>query len=127
MSALSDETRAAHAAAVQFFRDNAGFSYNPKTQTEAQGRKATAIQLAHAESIAAKKGFKFLWSIDRTSDSREFANGSRYDLWACVLVDNIGASIGSLCAIDFGRYGSPYTDNHSRVVQAELALEALLK
>jgi len=111
---------------VDFFFAQAGYSYNPKTQTKLQGRWACARSLAEAERNGSDAGLSFEWEIDPISDSSEFSNKKpAWQLWACCCRDAQGKVQSSLCGIDFGRDGSPWGEPYRRVVEAELASEAL--
>lgn len=109
--------------AKAFFFKYAGWSYDPKTQTNAQGHSDTASKLACAEEWAAKEGYVFEWNQDDITN-REFAdNGDpEYYLW-CVVMRNADSDVvQSLGGVDFGAEGD-YSDPYARVCQAELALE----
>lgn len=109
----------------QFFKEQAGYSYDPKTETQAQGRHRCALSLARAERLAKEKGMDFQWEpCDTTSE--EFSNKRPfYRLWACQ-AHLEGEVVGSLGGIDFGRDVEPWGQPYKRVVEAELALEALI-
>jgi hypothetical protein len=109
---------------VQFFYANAGFSYDPKTETKAQGKMRCARLLANAEKQAARLGFSAEWMHD-TVTSAEFNDNSNYALWYCLLRDGSGKVVESLGGVDFGDGGTPWGNSYRRVVEAELALEAL--
>lgn len=110
----------------QFFLRNAGFSYDPKTETADDGRRRHARDLANAERRGARAELSFGWSIDPDNDSSEWCDEPpAYEQWACVCRDANGIAVASLGGIDFGRDGLPYSDPYRRVVEAELAQEAL--
>lgn len=119
------EIAGAHGADVAFFYEWAGSSYMPGKETEAEGRLRNAQEHATAEALARGLGFAFNWTIDPNGDSREFAKGKRYDLWECVAYNGDGDAVGALCGIDFGRNEAPWGDPYRRVVEAELAMDAL--
>jgi hypothetical protein len=109
----------------QFFYEHAGYSYNPKTETPEQVRRKCARALARAEAKASRLGYSFKWDIDDV-DSSEWSDGKPpYEQWYCIAYDRKGQVIGSLSGIDFGRNGKPWGDPYRRVVEAELALEAV--
>jgi hypothetical protein len=111
--------------AVEFFYEHAGYSYDPKTQTEAEGRREGALALVKAELWAAGEGISFEWSVDEL-DSGEWSDDPEpWQQWVCVARDIDGSVRASLGGIDFGRDGDPYNSPYRRVVQAELALEAM--
>ena len=110
----------------QFFYDNAGFSYDPATETQEQGKQRCAIALANAETKAAQEGIEFVIEPDPDADeswmdgeSQEYQDKWRGKAWQVVLWDadgkNVLASLG-------GCYGDK---KYERVVRAELALEAM--
>lgn len=114
--------------AVAFFQEHAGWSYNPKTETAEQGKLRGAKALAKAERDAASKGLTFEWTdegvrgcigCDCGSDECPCSERTEHECFAVVVYNPDGevvASLGSVC--------SPSRE-YRRVVQAELALEAL--
>ena len=111
----------------KFFYDNAGYSYDPKTQTAEQGKAECARILACAELIAKAIGLQYSWEIDPDIDSSDFDDDPEpWNLWQCLCFDADGHLVASKHGIDFGRFGHPDSDNYSRVVEAELAAEAVL-
>lgn len=114
-----------------FFIANAGYSYDPKTQTPIQGRRECAKQLAFAEKRAHERGCSFSWEIDPNVTSADwisdFKDGGKHrhpwHTWLCVARDENGTAFASLGGIDFGRNGEPWGDPYRRVVEAELACE----
>lgn len=106
----------------QFFYDNAGFSYDPKTQTPEQGKLECAKALADAETLATAHGYSFEWFIDPDITSADFQDDD-YSLWCCQMHNDDGDVVGSLSGIDFGPDGEPWGNDYRRVVEAELALE----
>jgi hypothetical protein len=111
----------------QFFFDHAGYSYDPKTETPEQGRERCercAARLADAEMEGRRKGLSFQWSIDDI-DSTSFTDEKpSWRLYQCVCTDRDGEVLASLGGIDLGRNGD-YSDPYCRVVEAELAMEAI--
>lgn len=109
--------------AEQFFHDNAGFSYDPKTETPEQGKRNTARALARAEAYAKKAGWQFEVEPDPDADESWMDATCRNDhggtAWQVALYDEtrqyVLASLG-------GCYGD---GDYERVVKAELALEAM--
>lgn len=111
---------------VEFFYANAAYSYNPATQTEEEGRRQCAELLADAERRGSDAGLAFEWSIDRDSDSSDWSDDpDPWQVWQCLCRDESGDVVAALAGIDFGRDGDPWGDNYRRVVEAELAAEAL--
>lgn len=109
--------------AVSFFLANAGWGYNPETETPEQGKLRGAIKLAEAEQWAKSQGHTFVWEEDWLVGSHvdEFdAYDSEPEICESATMldsdDNVLASLG--CVDDA-------TDDYRRVVEAELALEAM--
>ena len=130
----------------QFFLKHAGYSDDPQTETRMQGRVRGARALARAEREARDAGLSFQWGVDDTASSDWLddnqdggKNCNPWRTWYCcayaeVPVINTGyyglkrpAPLASLSGIDFGRDGEPWGSPYKRVVEAELALEALDK
>jgi hypothetical protein len=112
--------------AVVFFLENAGFSYNPKTETQEQGKMRCARILAKAERQASERGFFYRWSIDPHNDSSDFDDDHEpWQLWQCSMYNADGRIVNSLHGIDFGRDVEPWGNNYRRVVEAELATDGL--
>jgi hypothetical protein len=124
--------------AQQFFYENAGYSYDPATQTPEQGRAECAAKLAAAEAEARDRGYWFIWDTDSGVMSSDWldanedggANRDPWITWQCAIVEHVPGSgqpriLESIGGVDFGRNGSPGTSDYSRVIQAELALEAI--
>lgn len=108
-----------------FFLKNAGFSYDPKKETPFKGRVRGARSLAEAERRASAEGCTFEWTQDDTTN-REFTDeGAEYPLWHCLMRDAAGKAVGSLGGVDFGEDGAPWGDPYRRVIEAEMACEAL--
>lgn len=123
-AAMFELPRAATLPAVAFFFDKAGRSYNPKTETETQGRMRGAEALAQAEMRARDEGYSFHWIEDTDADRSGVDHES--PLWLCMLRDATGHGVvGSLGGINFGADGEPWGDDYRRVVEAEMALEYL--
>lgn len=93
---------------------------------ERAGHSAAQL-LADAEARACSLGYTFSWSIDPDIDSSSFRpyTEKTYDLWCCLCRDPEGKPASSLGGIDFGADKEPWGDPYCRIVQAELALEAL--
>jgi hypothetical protein len=107
---------------VKFFFDHAGWNYNPKTETKKEGRIRCARSLADAEQLAQSYGLQFRWQDDWAvgDHTREFdykSNPSTCE--SCVCEDGEDNVLASLSCIDDA------DDNYRRVVEAELALEAI--
>jgi hypothetical protein len=106
--------------AVAFFFEHAGYGYGPG-ETPEQGRKRGAVALAKAEQEATARGWAVEWSEDPDGwDSLgDIDPETVKEILSAVLKDENGEVLASLGGIvDPDRaYG--------RVVEAELALEAL--
>ena len=114
-------------SAYHFFYANAGYSYNPATETRAQGHRRCAKALADAEKQIREAGISFSWEPDHFIDSSEFSDDpDPYTLWICLMHDSEGSTVGALCGIDFGRDGQPWENPYRRVIEAELMLEHII-
>ncbi len=103
--------------AYLFFLRNAGYSYDPKTETKQAGRSRCARQLAKAERDAAALGFTFEWQEDDIFASHGHdEHPNTCEVCFCLDGDKVLASLG--CIDDATR-------EYRRVIEAELALEAL--
>lgn len=112
--------------AFQFFYLHAGYSYVAASETELQGRRRCAKELVAAEAAARDAGYSFAWSVDPCADSSDHSEEAPpYALWVCTARDGQGKIAGSVGAVDFGRDGEPWGQPYRRVVEAELAMEAL--
>lgn len=118
-------TNSAINTAVLFFETHAGTSYMPGKETKEQGQRRSALALARAEKIAQRKGFYAQWIIDNLDSSEWSDERPAWRQYVCLLFNAHKECIGSLCGIDFGRNGSPLGDPYARVIEAELALEAM--
>ncbi len=113
------------ADSVRFFYNESGYSYNPKTETREQGRMRGAKALAKAEAHAKDVGYIFEWGYDDVDSSEWSDETPPYAQWICIVRDANGEVLASLGGIDFGRDGEPWGDPYKRVVEAELASEAI--
>lgn len=118
-----------HAAAVDFFYENAGFSYAPDRETEREGRHRCAQALADAEAWGLDNDVVFAWGED------EWENDTQ--LWYCQAYRE-GRVVASVGGIDLGDE-TPYAYGvglnsapcyrrrpaYCRVVEAELAAEVM--
>lgn len=111
--------------AERFFYEQAGYAYDPKTETPEQGRLNGARELARAERYAKDAGWHAEWTHDPTWNGETLCSHvgaekcTPREVLDCVLYDARGVTIASLGAI-----GDPSRD-YARVVEAELASEAL--
>lgn len=108
---------------TNFFYANAGFSYDPKTETADQGKTRCAKRLSVAEAAARDNGVSFEWRIDPEGADSAGEYSSSGPFWYCVAYDSEGTVIGSLGGVDFGKDGKPWGNNYRRVVEAELSYE----
>lgn len=100
----------------QFFYDQAGYSYNPKTETEEQARERCAQHLAQAETFARVNGWHCIWEPDEDS-SADGDFGSPKVREGCILYDAENEVLESLWSI------ADASQDYQRVIEAELALE----
>lgn len=105
-----------------FFYAHAGYSYDLKTETPAQGRARCAKSLARAEAMARNTGLRYVWSVDPDTNASDFCD-TDYPLYQCFLVRGESEILESLHGIDFGPSGHPWGQPYARVVEAELAAE----
>lgn len=112
--------------AEQFFFDQAGFSWTPP-ETPEEGQLRCAKALAQAEIDGQKAGLFFVWRIDELDSSEWSEERPAWAQYVCLCYGPDGTMLDSSSGIDFGREGTPTTNTYARVVEAELALEALLK
>jgi hypothetical protein len=118
-------------SAEDFFYEHAGYSYDPATQTQEEGRRASARALARAEQYATDHGWWVTWE----ADPDQWDGDMPYDgpLWVALLMAEPDgpepyhargpetlATMGSI-AIDST---DPRSEPYGRVVAAELALQA---
>jgi hypothetical protein len=114
-------------AAYLFFLRNAGYSYDPKTETKQAGRSRCARQMAKAERDARALGMSYVWQNDTEgcsgcgcgSDDCDCSTGRDHVTLGCILYSDTGKHLASLWSIC-----NPSWD-YRRVVEAELAMEAL--
>lgn len=111
----------------KFFYDHAGYSYDTKTETPEQGKRRCARAMAKAEDYAAAQDWGYSWEPDQDgcigcecqSPECDCFTGASHETLVCLLrtVDGeVLASLGGICGA---------TPSYSRVVEAELALEAM--
>jgi hypothetical protein len=106
--------------ALDFFYENAGWGYRPDQETPEEGRWRGAETLAEAEAWAKDVGYTFTWRDDWDGDHSDYESGSGPESCEMVtLYDQDDNVIGSLGCIDDA------TEDYRRVVEAELAYEAM--
>lgn len=113
--------------AEEFFYGNAGYSYDPKTQTEEEGRRETAKAMADAEQWAWDNNYTFSWS-EEEEDWDTFLEESEVDphdvleILALQMRNKDGTTVQSLGGVMFGHNAEANT-RYGRVFEAELALQ----
>jgi hypothetical protein len=106
---------------AKFFFKHAGYSCG-SGQTPRQGRMEGAMKLAQAEHEAEERGWTVEWNYDNEPyDMDDAETEMPSEVLVAILKDASGNVIGSLSGI-----GDP-DNNYRRVVEAELALEALAR
>jgi hypothetical protein len=116
--------------AVAFFYEQAGWSYNPSNETAEEGRARGALRLATAEDYAQTHDWMFAWEPDPEPCYCD-ADSHEHEVEFCVLFDRAHDdfdAVGRLLkrrilASLYGICGA--TREYRRVVEAELALEAM--
>lgn len=112
--------KTSHASAVAFFAKNAGVAYTPGKETKRQGQMRGARELARAEAEAASRGWRVKWEHDSEPyDMGDMETEHPKEVLGAILVDESGRQLASLWGI------ADPSRNYGRVVEAELALEAL--
>lgn len=109
--------------AEQFFFDNAGFSYDPETETPDEGKWRCARVLAEAEARL-KAGPYF---VGHEPDDQPWYGDFPYDgpLWFVTLYSVAGNVEGDEILGSIGSVACEAGDPYMRVVAAELASEYL--
>ena len=103
----------------QFFYRNAGYCWNSEKETEEQGRVRCAKQLAEAEQHAREENWSVIWDNDFDHvPSKDYTPNT---CESAMLFNEDGEMLASLGCIDDA------DTNYRRVVEAELALEALCR
>ena len=108
-------------AGIAFFFEHAGYSY-PVCSDERmilRERQNGAARLEAAEWEARDQGFTFEWEHDGMTNREWTDEGEEIPTFACICRNAEGKIVASLCGIDDS------TNPYRRVVEAELALEAL--
>lgn len=106
-------------SAYHFLLKHAGYSYGPG-QTPIEGRRATAKDLAKAERLAERFGLTFQWEHDPGAEPLDsWDDDVEHVAESCVCFAPDGRPLASLCGI------WDADDTYRRVVEAELASEAL--
>lgn len=97
--------------AWKFFMENAGYCTPP-------GRMVCAKHLAQAEEWAEETGVTFAWDWDHYADLADF-DCPVSEVLACACISPTGEVLASLSGI------ADPDRNYRRVIEAELALEAM--
>jgi hypothetical protein len=115
--------------AYLFFLRNAGYCYDPKTQTKQQGKSEGARKLAAAERDARAMGYTFEWTQDVDgcigcscdSPDCDCSAGRPHECLVCLMRDAAG-----ICCQALGSICKPSRE-YRRVIEAELAIEEVGK
>ena len=119
--------------AVEFFYDNAGYSYDPATETVEDGRLRGARQLAMAERFAQVMGAEYVWEDDWSlghSHAEEFPDAYDNEPDTCewvALYAHIPAGFENMALVASLSCIDDATPEYRRVIEAELALEWLAR
>jgi len=105
----------------QFFYDHAGYTMiiEPVAETEQQGRERCAKELATAEQYALEENWHFDWDLDDVDCGHEAGVCDHAPEWCQLWSADRAfmlASLRGICGAD---------DNYRRIVEAELAHEAM--
>lgn len=108
---------------VDFFMEHAVYAVNLQTQSDFAGQLCCAMNLAAAERwVHTQTNYVFNWERDNDSYGDT-------ELWVCMLVTALGHgdTLASCGCIHLGDVGpdAHYSDPYQRVIEAELALEAM--
>lgn len=108
-------------SAIEFFYEHAGYSYDPKTQTEEEGHRETATYLARAEKWAKDHDVSFTWEDDWGVDHQKefdcYEDGGPDTCEMCAALQD-GKVITAIGCVDDA------TPEYRRVIEAQLAAEA---
>lgn len=109
-----------------FFYENAGYSYDPKTESDEAGRLRCAKEMAADEAKVAQLidglGWHYEWDWDECPDlswMSEEEQSEPHEVLCCRLADADDNTLASCCGI------TDPDSNYRRVMEAELAGEAL--
>lgn len=123
---MTNDTKARKQLTIDqfFFYQNAGYSYDPKTETAEQGRLRCAKELADTETVGQRLGYVFEWEFDEYPDLSWMSDEEReqdHEVLCCRIPDpeNTRHSLASLCGI------TDPDSRYRRVIEAELAAEAI--
>lgn len=106
----------------QFFYDNAGWNYDPKTETSKQGKLRCAVELAKAEAWFEDSGLEYAVLPDEDADLSwmdEAERNESHEVVGVVLQTPDGEHVQSLWGI------VDATPEYLRVIVAELASEEM--
>jgi hypothetical protein len=106
------------AKAITFFAKHAGYAAR-SGESRAQAKRRAGKALARAEAEASARGWRVEWEGDPELPDHDIADYEPKEVLGAVLRDQHGHVLASLWGImDPSR-------NYARVIEAELALEAL--
>ena len=119
--------------AEQFFYDNAGYSFDPATETATSGRTRVALALADAEKALNGGPLTVTWQEDPEPDESGTDDGQPYiavlhgpDERCNDLPDDDGPELTSCGGVTFGPGRDPWSNPVlARVVAANLVSEYL--
>ena len=118
---MTKRTKSSVAMAIDFFKKHAGYARSPG-ETIAQAKKKCATDLALAEAYASQAGWTVSWEEDPEPYQTGFEDDVPDEVFIAVLKDEGGKVIGSL-----GGIGGPISRSYTRIVEAELAMEAYIR
>jgi hypothetical protein len=109
--------------AESFFFEHGGYSYDPKKETKAQGKRRSARDAAKAEKIARELGWRFEWQEDpEPYEMGDAETEMPFEVLMVTMYDENGEAVQSLGSI--GMSGKAIADRqYARVVESDLALE----
>ena len=112
--------------AIKFFYEWAGYSRSPK-ESERVARMRNAKALANAEAVASERGWSYTWEEDPEGWDTlgDVPEEDVKEVLTVVLRDEEGNVLAALGG-NLMCYDSAANRRHGRLVEAELALEALV-
>jgi hypothetical protein len=122
--------------AEEFFYENAGYSYDPKKETPEAGRRACAQELAEAERwFASQDDLEYQVSPDFDGDTSWMSEEERKQEHECIAITLVRRKTQRTEHYPYTYWSEEYLaslcgiwdadENYIRVVEAELALEAM--
>src|SRR3990167_11418048 len=109
-----------------FFYENAGYSWDPSSESREEGRRKCARYLAEAEACGERVGLEVQWDYDYDAPyflSDEAHEGPYYFAW---VEGPTGSTVAALGGIDEDPcpQGQGILTPYARVIEAELLSEA---